>query len=289
MSWNIEGRHVLITGGNSGIGKATAEELARRGAAVTITTRDSHKGEAAAAEIAAATGKTVSVEQLDLSSLDSIRAFSSRFSSGGLDVLVNNAGVMTGKRLETPDGFEWIFAVNHLGPFLLTNLLADQLTESAPTRVITVSSENYRRARVGLDFDDLQSTKRFNANMAYARSKLANILFTMELDRRFCSSGLTARALHPGVVGTSFGQGPEGSKLMGLMMRALKPFLASPCQGAATSVHLATASNEEIARGLYWADEDVKDRLSIASDESAARQLWDDSAELVGLSNGGAY
>ena len=283
MTWDIDGKHLLVTGGNSGIGKATAEELARRGAAVTIATRDSHKGEAAAADIAAATGKTVRVEQLDLSSLDSIRAFSSRFSSGALDVLINNAGVMTGKRLETPDGFEWIFAVNHLGPFLLTNLLTDQFTESAPARVITVSSENYRRAKHGLDFHDLQSTKRFNANMAYAVSKLANILFTMQLDRRLGGSGVTARALHPCVVGTSFGQGPEGSIVMGLMMRALKPFLASPWQGAATSVHLATALDEEIARGLYWADEDIKDRLPIASDESAARRLWDVSAELIGL------
>ena len=283
MTWNVEGKYVLITGGNSGIGKATAEELTKRGAAVTITSRDSEKGEATAADIAAATGKTVGVEQLDLASLDSIRAFATRFSPGRLDVLINNAGVMTGKRLETPDGFEWTFAVNHLGPFLLTNLLTDLLTASAPARVITVSSENYRRAKDGLDFDDLQSTKRFNPNMAYATSKLANILFTMELDQRLGGSGVTARALHPGVVGTSFGQGPEGSKVMGLMMRALKPFLASPSRGAATSVHLATASNEEIARGLYWADEDIKERLPIASDETAARELWDVSAGLVGL------
>jgi retinol dehydrogenase-13 len=283
MTWNIQGRHVLITGGNSGIGKATAEELTRRGAAVTITTRDTIKGDVAAAEIAAATGKTVSVEQLDLSSLDSIRAFVSRFSPGRLDVLINNAGVMTGKRLETPDGFEWTFAVNHLGPFLLTNLLSDQLTTSSPARVIAVSSENYRRAKDGLDFGDLQSTKRFNANMAYAASKLANILFTMELDRQLDGSGVTARALHPGVVRTSFGRGREGSMVMAAMMRALGPFLASPSEGAATSVHLATASSDEIGRGLYWADEDIKERLPIATDEAAALKLWDVSAELVGL------
>lgn len=283
MTWNIQGKHVLITGGNSGIGKATAQELTKRGAAVTITSRDSQKGEATAADIAGATGKTIGVEQLDLASLDSIRAFANRFSPGRLDVLINNAGVMTGKRLETPDGFEWTFAVNHLGPFLLTNLLADPLTASAPARVITVSSENYRRARGGLDFEDLQAERGFNPNMAYAASKLANILFTIELDRRLGGSGVTARALHPGVVGTSFGQGREGSKTMGMMMRLLKPFLASPAQGASTSVHLATAPDEEIGRGLYWADEDVKERLPIACDQAAAERLWKVSATLVEL------
>ncbi len=283
MVWNIEGKHVLITGGNSGIGRATARELARRGAQITITARDPQKGAAAANEIASSTGESIGVEQLDLARLDSIRAFASRFSPDRLDVLVNNAGVMTGRRLETPDGFEWTFGVNHLGPFLLTNLLTDRLVAGAPSRVITVSSENYRRAKDGLDFDDLQSARSFSSNMAYARSKLANILFTMELDRRIGPAGVAAKALHPGVVGTSFAQGSEGSKPMGLLMRALKPFLASPAHGASTSVHLATASDEEVARGLYWADDDVKERLPIATDEAAARRLWDVSADLVGL------
>lgn len=283
MVWEIDGKHVLITGGNSGIGKATAEELARRGAQVTITARDPQRGAAARAEIASSTGVSIEVEQLDLARLDSVRAFAARFRPNRLDVLINNAGVMTGKRLETPDGFEWTFGVNHLGPFLLTNLLTDSLLADTPSRVITVSSENYRRAKDGLDFDDLQSTRSFSTNMAYARSKLANILFTIELDRRLASDGLAAKALHPGVVGTSFAQGAEGSKLMGVLMRVLKPFLSSPAEGASTSVLLATAPDEEIARGLYWADEDVKERLPIASDAVAAQRLWDVSAELVGL------
>ncbi len=283
MTWDIEEKHVLITGGNSGIGKATATELARRGARVTITARDAERGDAVAAEIAAVTGRTVGVEQLDLASLASIRAFADRLPTDRPEVLVNNAGVMTGKRLETPDGFEWTFGVNHLGPFLLTNLLSDRLASGAPSRVITVSSENYRRAKEGLDFDDLQAESRFSSNMAYARSKLANILFTIELDRRMGGSGVTARALHPGVVGTSFAQGREGSKLMGVTMRLLKPFLASPAEGAATSVHLATAPDQELSRGLYWAAGEVKQRLPIACDEAAAQRLWDVSAELVGL------
>jgi NAD(P)-dependent dehydrogenase (short-subunit alcohol dehydrogenase family) len=283
MVWDIDGSHVLVTGGNSGIGRATATELARRGARVTITVRDPRTGDAARDEIAAATGVTIEVEQLDLARLDSVRAFAARFSPDRLDVVINNAGVMTGKRLETPDGFEWTFAVNHLGPFLLTNLLTDRLLADTPARVITVSSENYRRARNGLDFDDLQATRSFNANMAYARSKLANILFTVELDRRFASRGLAARALHPGVVGTRFAQGPEGSRTMGMLMRVLRPFLSSPAQGASTSVHLASASDEEVARGLYWADDDVRERLPIARDEEAAARLWDVSADLVGL------
>ncbi len=283
MAWEIDSKHVLITGGNSGIGRATAEELARRGAQVTITARDPQRGAAAAEDMVASTGATIGVEQLDLASLDSIRAFAARFSPVRLDVLINNAGVMTGKRLETPDGFEWTFGVNHLGPFLLTNLLAGRLVADTPSRVITVSSENYRRAQDGLDFEDLQANRSFNSNMAYARSKLANILFTIELDRRFGGAGLAAKALHPGVVATSFGQGPEGSKLMSVMMRVLRPFLASPARGASTTVHLASASDVEIARGLYWADRDLKERLPIARDGAAAERLWDVSSRLVGL------
>ncbi len=283
MTWDIAGKHVLITGGNSGIGKATAIELARQSASVTITARDPRRGHAAAIEIASVTGNTVAVEELDLSSLASIRSLADRLPPARLDVLINNAGVMTGKRLETPDGFEWTFGVNHLGPFLLTNLLVERLIAGAPSRVITVSSENYRRTKDGLDFDDLQSTRRFTSNLAYARSKLANILFTIELDRRLQDSGVTARALHPGLVGTSFAQGRESSKIMAVTMRLLKPFFATPAEGAATTVHLATSPHREISRGLYWADEDVKPRLPIASDEDAARRLWDVSAELVGL------
>lgn len=284
MKWNIENKTVLITGGNSGIGKATALELARRGARVTITARDGTKGMAAAADIATGAGTEVEVEELDLASLDSVRAFAGRFADAHdrLDVLINNAGVMTGKRIETQDGFEWTLAVNHLGPFLLTNLLTELLVASAPARVITVSSENYRRAGGGLNFDDLQMEARFSAGKAYASSKLANILFTVELNRRLRDKGVSAFALHPGVVATSFGKGPEGSKLMGWGMTLIKPILRTPAQGAETPVLLATEDDGALGDDVYWSDGVPKDPLPAATDADAAARLWSISERLVG-------
>ena len=285
MVWNIEGKQVLITGGNSGIGKATAAELAKRGAQVMITARDRAKGEAAAAEIAAATGAKIAVGNLDLSRLDSVRAFAGDYltTHDRLDVLINNAGVMAGSRRETGDGFEWTFGVNHLGPFLLTNMLTDLLVASAPSRIITVSSENHRGAKSGLNFDDLQMTNGYSSSKAYAASKLANILFTVELAGRLDASDVVAKALHPGVVATSFGKGPDSPRTMGYLMTILKPFLRKPAKGARTSVFLAT--RDDVGDGLYWSDETPKEPLPAAVDTGAATRLWQDSAKLVGLAD----
>lgn len=285
MAWSIADKSVLITGANSGIGKATAKELAGRGADVMITARDDSKGRAAAEEIRNATGAEVSVGSLDLSQLDSVRAFASDYlgNHDQLDVLINNAGVMAGSRRETPDGLEWTLAVNHLGPFLLTYLLSDLLVSSAPARVITVSSEAHRREKEGLDFNDLEMRNGYSPSRAYAASKLANILFTVELDRRLDGSGVTAKALHPGVVATSFGKDPESPKWMGLLMVGLKPFLRKPEQGAGTSVFLATADDTALDAGLYWSDEAPIDPIPAALDTQAAARLWSESEHLVGL------
>lgn len=285
MAWSIADKQVLITGATSGIGEATAANLARQGARVMITARDDSKGRTAAKEIRDATGAAVSVGSLDLSRLDSVRAFASGYlgTHDRLDVLINNAGVMAGRRRETPDGLEWTLAVNHLGPFLLTCLLGDLLAASAPARVITVSSEAHRREKNGLDFDDLQMRKGYSSYRAYAASKMANILFTVELDRRLNASGVTARALHPGVVATSFGQGPEGSRSMGLLMTVLKPFLRKPSQGARASVFLATADDAALKAGFYWSDEAPLDPIPAAVDADAAARLWSESERLVGL------
>jgi NAD(P)-dependent dehydrogenase (short-subunit alcohol dehydrogenase family) len=285
MTWTIDGKRVLVTGANSGIGLATATELARRGADVTITARDRAKGEAAVAAIERDTGRSTELGILDLASLDSVKSFSAHFADDHdrLDVLINNAGVMAGSRQETPDGFEWTLGVNHLGPFLLTNLLTPLLVASAPSRVITVSSEASRAARAGLDFDDLQMTKGYSPNKAYAASKLANVLFTVELDRRLAGDGVTARALHPGVIRTSFGKSAESSRWMGALMTMLGPFLKKPEEGAATSVLLATAPDEELARSLYWAEGDPKEPIPAAVDPRAAERLWSVSERLVGL------
>jgi NAD(P)-dependent dehydrogenase (short-subunit alcohol dehydrogenase family) len=287
MTWEIDGRQVLITGGNSGIGRATAEQLARRGARVTITSRDEAKGREAADDVRSATGAEVEVGHLDLCRLDSVRDFARDFLADHdrLDVLINNAGVMAGARRETPDGLEWTFAVNHLGPFLLTDLLTDLLVAGAPARIITVSSEVHRRAAEGLDFDDLQMTTGYSSSKAYAASKLANILFTVELDRRLGDSGVTARALHPGVVATSFGRGPDSPRSMGLLMSVLKPVLRKPARGARTPVFLATADDRALAAGLYWSDEQPKEPVAAAVDVEAATRLWSESERLV---DGGA-
>jgi NAD(P)-dependent dehydrogenase (short-subunit alcohol dehydrogenase family) len=258
--------------------------LTARGAEVTVTARSRSKGEEAVATIERNTGRTVGLELLDLASLDSVRSFASRFTAthDRLDVLINNAGVMAGRRQQTPDGFEWTIGVNHLGPFLLTNLLTDLLVAGAPSRIINVSSEASRSARGGLDFDDLQMTKGYSSNKAYAASKLANILFTVELDRRLAGSGITARALHPGVVRTSFGRSAESSRWMDVLMKVVGPFLKTPEEGARTSVLLATAPDEEVSQALYWSEGSPKDPIPAAVDREAAGRLWAMSEQLVG-------
>lgn len=283
MTWNIDGKTVLVTGGTSGIGRATAEQLAGLGARVTITSRTLATAEAAAEELSAATGTQVEGAALDLSSLALVRAFASTYLDGHdrLDVLINNAGTMAGSRRTTGDGLEWTLAVNHLGPFLLTTLLAPLLLDGGSGRVITVSSENHRGARRGLDLDDLQMTSGYSPSKAYAASKLANILFTVELDRRLSPQGVTARALHPGVVATNFGKDPGSPRWMALGMTLLRPVLASPAKGAATSVHLATAPTAELERGLYWSSMQPKEPSKAALDDAAARRLWELSSELV--------
>jgi NAD(P)-dependent dehydrogenase (short-subunit alcohol dehydrogenase family) len=285
VGWDIAGAQVLVTGATSGIGRAAATELARRGAAVTITARDEQRGRETAAAIRADTGVEVEVGLLDLSSLESVRRFAAEFLTNHdtLDVLVNNAGTMTGRRLETPDGLERTFAVNHVGPFLLTALLTDRLVSSAPSRVISVSSEVHRSARRGLDFTDLQMTRGWSAQKAYAASKLATVLMTVELDRRLGGRGVTVRAVHPGVVATNFGKGPEGRRSMRVMMTALAPLLKKPAAGAAPIVLLATAPDEVVDRSLYWVESKPGQPSPAAQDSDAAAMLWDATERLAGL------
>ena len=200
---------MLITGGNTGIGKETAVALARGGAQVVFTTRDATKGETARAEIRDRSGSdAVDVMELDLAQLASVREFANRWGAqhDHLDVLVNNAGVLIGSRRETIDGYEMTFQVNHLGPFLLTNLMRDQLIAGDDARVVNVASAVHTSARSGLDFDDLQATRRYRSFAVYSRSKLANILFTRELARRWDDTGVTANSVHPGFVASRFGR-----------------------------------------------------------------------------------
>lgn len=274
-----EGRRFLVTGANAGIGKATAEELARRGGSVVMVCRSPERGEAAREEIRAATGNDgVDLLIADLSSRRQVRGLADEVGEryDRLDVLVNNAGVITKERRLTEDGFEWQFAVNHLAPFLLTNLLRPLLASSAPSRVVNVASKAHRGA--SLDFEDLQMEREeYRPLKAYGRSKLANLLFTLELARRLEGTGVTANALHPGVVST---------KLLftaARVTRFLSFLFRSPERGARTSVYLATSPEVDGVTGQYFVDGRPREPSPEARDPDRARRLWEESRRLVGL------
>jgi retinol dehydrogenase 14 len=279
----MSGKVVLITGGTGGIGKATAIGLAMMGARIGITGRDLARTEDAAAEIRAASeNPAVDAFAADMSSQAEVR----RLAAAVLDayprlaVLVNNVGGFWAHRHPTADGLEHTFALNHLAPFLLTNLLLDRLKASAPARVVTVSSGEQARGRI--DFEDLQGTRDYSAQRAYSQSKLANVMFTNELARRLEGTGVTATSLHPGVVRTNFGAEDQAGffAVMGGMVR---PFLKTPAQGAQTSIYLASSPDMEGVTGQFFADRKPKTANKIAYDTDMAARLWQVSADLVGL------
>jgi NAD(P)-dependent dehydrogenase (short-subunit alcohol dehydrogenase family) len=277
----MTGKTVLVTGGTGGIGLATAAGLAALGARVGIVGRDRARSEAAAAQLRAS-GADVDVFVADVSSQDEVRRLANEVLAAypRLDVLVNNVGGYWATRHTTVDGLEHTFAVNHLAPFLLTNLLLDRLRASAPARVVTVSSGAQAMGRI--DFDDLQGERDYSGQRAYNQSKLANVMFTYELARRLAESGVTANALHPGVVRTNFGR--EDSKgWMRLMLPVIRPFMKSPQHGAATSIHLASSAEVEGVTGRYFANSKPRASSKASQDTAAAARLWDVSAELVRL------
>lgn len=281
----MQGKHVLITGGNTGIGKATATELARRGASVTITSRSPARGEAAVAEIRQGSGSdAVDVMSLDLASLADVRRFAAEFlaSHSRLDVLVNNAGLILSERSETVDGFETTFGVNHLGHFLLTNLLLPRLKQSAPSRIVVLSSDAHRAA-FGLDFDDLQARRGYQGFRVYARSKLANLLFVVELAERLRGTGVTANAVHPGFVRSSFGADGDTGALMTLVLKLGSPFALTVDKGARTSVHVASAPELADTSGEYFVRSRKTRPSRAAQDRTAALRLWELSERLTGL------
>lgn len=273
---------VIVTGANSGIGKATAHALAATGARVVLACRSVSRGKAAIEEISRATGsRRVELMQLDLSSFESVRSFAHDFRSryDRLSCLVNNAGVILRERHLSIDGYEMQFAVNHLGHFLLTRELLPLLEASAPSRVVSVSSGAHRIGHI--DFDDINLERRYTIFGAYARSKLANILFTRELARRTAGSGVTANCLHPGGVGTNIGVDREtqaGSRIM----RALSVVMATPEKGAETSVYLATTPEVATVTGEYFVKKRPRKPASRALDEELAVRLWEQSERMVG-------
>ena len=282
MTWDIKGRTALITGGNSGIGLATATELARRGAEVVLTSRDPIRGRSAADAIEAETGRAVTPMVLDLASLAAVRSFTDDLTDrvGRIDLLVNNAGCYVTPRRETIDGFEWTMAVNHLGPFLLAcRLMADPSTR--PERIVNVASDMHRSARRDLTFMSLEPKGRYWGTGAYARSKLANILFTREFATRFRDTGTVAFSIHPGNVATRIAQDGD-SRLAALVWKTGSFRMRTPAEGAATVVYAATAPDIEAHSGGYFADEQLTVPSDAARNDDAAARLWAASADATG-------
>ena len=277
------GKVCLVTGSNAGIGKATVLGLANLGATVFMVCRSRERGKAALAEIKEKSSNDhVSLLVADLSSQGEIRKLAEDFKSqhSALHVLINNAGIIPRNREVTVDGLETQFAVNHLAPFLLTNLLLDLLKSSTPARVVTVASDMHRGATI--DFDDLQSERAYKPLRVYCRTKLANVLFTKELARRLQGTGVTANCLHPGVVATKLLADAMG------MRRTVRPTTrligSSPDKGAKTSICLATSPEVEGVSGKYFVRQKAVESSKVSCDENMASQLWRVSAELTRLS-----
>jgi len=277
------GKIVLITGGTGGIGKATAIGLARLGARVGITGRDVTRTGQVAADIRAASGNPeVDAFAADMSSQAEVRrlAVAVLETYPRLDVLINNVGGFWAHRHPTADGLERTFALNHLAPFLLTNLLLDRLKASAPARVVTVSSGAQSAGRI--DFDDLQSARNYSGQRAYSQSKLANIMFTNELARRLEGTGVTATSLHPGVVRTNFGA-EDQAWFFTFIGHVVRPFLKTPAQGAQTSIFLASSPDVDGVTGQFFANGKPKTANKVAYDRAMMARLWQTSADLVGM------
>jgi retinol dehydrogenase 14 len=281
-SEQMAGKTVLVTGGSGGIGKATALGLAAMGAHLAITGRDRGRAEDAAREIRTTGGGQLDVFVADLSSQSEVRRLADEVLQRlpRIHVLVNNVGGYWNTRHVTADKLERTFALNHLAPFLLTNLLLERLKQSAPSRVVTVASHAQAMGRI--DFDDLQEERSYSGARAYNQSKLANVLFTYELARRMRATSVTANALHPGVVRTSFGAG-DPALVQRLFIPFLLHFMKSPAQGAATSIYLASAPDLEQVTGRYFANSKPTRSSKRSYDEAAATRLWQVSARLVGL------
>lgn len=281
-------RTILITGSNTGIGKATAVALARFGATIVLTARDPKKGEQARQDVIDRThNEDVHLLQADFSSLESTRALAGNFKQGfrQLDVLINNAGAMLSNRRVTEDGLEMTFQVNHLASFLLTGLLLDRLKAAPSARIVNLSSDAHRLLYGGLpvNFNDLQSAKWYRGMRAYAQSKLANVLFTRELARRLEGASVSVNAVHPGAVNTEMASPEDGRGLFATLFNWTKPLYLSPEDGARTSVYVATAPELEGVTGGYFRKCKQVRLDPLAKNEAAGKRLWEVSEELSGF------
>jgi NAD(P)-dependent dehydrogenase (short-subunit alcohol dehydrogenase family) len=277
----MDGKVVLVTGANGGIGRETARALASLGATVVLAVRDVARGREAEEDIhAVLPGARLEVARVDLADLEDVRRFARDFvaSHDRLDVLVNNAGFHVARFGRTKQGFESTFGVNHLAHFVLARELLPLLTRSAPSRVVTVASDAHRGARV--DWDDLQLERSWSGLRAYSNSKLFNVWFSNELARRLEGTGVTSNALHPGSVRTQWGRGHD-SGVFRWGVKLATPFLISPARGADTSVWLAASPEAEGVTGRYFVRRRETRPSRLAQDEAQARRLWEVSERLA--------
>ncbi|WP_192825144.1 SDR family oxidoreductase [Rufibacter sp. LB8] len=273
---------IIITGASSGLGKAATEALARQGALVAMVCRNREKGEKAITDIKSKVPHAnLQLHLADLSSLDQVRALAQELQAAYpvIDVLINNAGLIPGLQQTTIEGYEVSWVTNHLAPFLLTNLLMDNLLKAQQGRVITVSSEAHRIGKI--DFDNAGNPQHYSAVTAYADSKLANILFTYELARRSEFTSLTVNTLHPGVVATNFGS--NSSIFIRLIYKLGKLFMKSAANGAQTMVYLATSPEVEAITGKYFKNSQPRPSSADSCNAHIARRLWELSAEQTGF------
>jgi NAD(P)-dependent dehydrogenase (short-subunit alcohol dehydrogenase family) len=282
---NMKGKICLVTGATNGIGKATAQALAQMGATVVIVGRAGKRTSQVVEEIRSTTGnKNVDSLLADLSSQQEVRRLAHQFKNkySQLHVLLNNAGAVFMQRQLSVDGIEMTFALNHLASFLLTDLLLDTIKASVPARIINVSSDAHASGKI--EFDNLQGERNYSPRV-YENSKLANILFTMELARRLEGTGVTVNALHPGFTATGFAK--NNGKVMATLVSIFAPLVArSPAKGAETSIFLASSPNVEGITGKYFYDSQVIAAAPQATDMVVARKLWDASTEMVHRADG---
>ncbi|KAE8286680.1 Retinol dehydrogenase 14 [Larimichthys crocea] len=285
----MRGKTVIVTGANSGIGKALAGELLKLQARVVMACRDRRSAEEAAKDLKKEAGPEqgeVVIKHLDLASLRSVRRFCEEIQQeeSKIDVLINNAGIYQCPYMKTEDGFEMQLGVNHLGHFLLTHLLLDRLKASAPSRIVVVSSKLYKYGQI--NFDDLNSESNYNKSFCYSQSKLANLLFTLELARQLDGTGVTVNALTPGIVRTKLGRHVQIPFLAKpLFYLASLVFFKSPLEGAQTPLYLACSPEVQGVTGKCFANCEEEELLAKATDDRAAKKLWDVSRRMVGLAD----
>jgi NAD(P)-dependent dehydrogenase (short-subunit alcohol dehydrogenase family) len=278
----MKNRICLITGANSGIGKITARELAKQGMTILMVVRNKEKGEQARREIIQLTGNQhVELYICDLSVQADIVQVAGEIKARHtkIDVFINNAGLIVSGHQTSADGIEMTFAINHLGPFLLTNLLLDLIKNGEEPRIITVSSEAHRLSK--LDFATLAAPEKYSAWLAYGNSKLANILFTRQLAKEVKKDGITANCLHPGAVATNFGAGYNG--IAGTFFSLFRPFFISPEKGAETTIYLASSPEVKGITGLYFDKKKPKSPNKEALSDYNAQKLWEISITLTKL------